>query len=104
MRLKGSELRSILVTISRHTKGLPCQVYLFGSRADDAKLGGDIDLLIVADEPLKSSLLERKGRLKSDLSQSLNDQRVDVTVASSEDLVRDDFLKSIFPGAVSLGQ
>jgi len=45
MRLTESE-RSIIKRILTETFGNDSFVYLFGSRADDSKRGGDIDLLV----------------------------------------------------------
>jgi predicted nucleotidyltransferase len=96
MRLKNSELNAILKIFRNHTeKSNAYQVRLFGSRVDDTKRGGDIDLLVIAEEPLKTDFLNNKGLLKSDLSSALEDQRVDVTIANQEDLRSDPFLQSI---------
>lgn len=55
---------------------------MFGSRVDDAKRGGDIDLLI---EPVKElaadDLVARRSRFVARLYRLLDEQRIDVVVA-----------------------
>ena len=46
MRLNPNELRAIRTTLG--AQGLLGNVYLFGSRADDNRRGGDIDLFLDA--------------------------------------------------------
>jgi len=52
------------------------KVYLFGSRVDDTKKGGDIDLYLEVID--KSSLFEKKIKFLSRLKQHIEDQKIDV--------------------------
>jgi predicted nucleotidyltransferase len=54
------------------------QVYLFGSRTDDASKGGDIDLLAISS---KITLMGKLDILAS-LHQQLGDQKIDLVVQS----------------------
>ncbi len=51
MRLSAEQIGAIL-EIVRAIAGDHAQVMLFGSRLDDARRGGDVDLLIESDRPL----------------------------------------------------
>ena len=51
-------------------------VRLFGSRADDNKRGGDIDILVVGDTRL--SLLERVS-LKAEFHRAFGMRKIDIT-------------------------
>ena len=50
-------------------------IYLFGSRADDAKKGGDIDLLILNDEKIT---LSQKIKFLGNFMLQFGEQRIDV--------------------------
>ena len=51
-------------------------IYLFGSRVDDTKKGGDIDLYIEIED--KSNLFEKKIKFLSKLKQKIENQKIDV--------------------------
>ena len=51
-------------------------VYLFGSRVDDSKKGGDIDLYLVIND--HSKLFEKKLKFLSRIKRELGDQKIDV--------------------------
>lgn len=68
MRLTAQQTVHIL-TCTREILGHDANVTLFGSRLDDSKRGGDLDLLIETEH--RPSLLQR-ARLKQRLEQSLN--------------------------------
>ena len=55
MRLQKKEIQTIL-QVAKSIYGERVKVYLFGSRLDNTKRGGDIDLLIRTDEAKKRSL------------------------------------------------
>ena len=55
MRLQKQEIQTIL-QVARNIYGEKVKVYLFGSRLDNTKRGGDIDLLIRTDEEKKGVL------------------------------------------------
>ena len=55
-------------------------IYLFGSRVDDSKKGGDIDLyLILKDEDLKNEeLFEKKIKFLSKIKRNIGEQKIDI--------------------------
>lgn len=57
MRLKPDQIAFIKTTVAEHF-GVGARVRLFGSRVDDAKRGGDIDLYV---EPPESVLADRSA-------------------------------------------
>lgn len=59
-------------------------VRLFGSRADDARRGGDIDLHITAGDPDRVSL-ENEIRFRVDLEGAIGEQRVDLVLRRPSD-------------------
>jgi predicted nucleotidyltransferase len=72
MRLKASEAEAIREEVSRLDP--EAELYLFGSRTDDAAHGGDIDLLVVSDKlalrdvlRLRIRILDRIGWQQLDL-------------------------------------
>jgi predicted nucleotidyltransferase len=78
MRLSDHEIASILKT-ARQIYGNDVQVYLYGSRVDDTKKGGDIDLLITSSESDANLLnLENKLNFLAELQDKIGDQKIDV--------------------------
>ncbi|WP_294630322.1 nucleotidyltransferase domain-containing protein [uncultured Bacteroides sp.] len=75
MRLQTKEIE-IIRKVAREIYGEGVRVYLFGSRLDDTKRGGDIDLL-VRTTTAKRGVLERI-RMIARLKQYLGDQKIDV--------------------------
>jgi predicted nucleotidyltransferase len=51
-------------------------IYLFGSRVDDTKKGGDIDLYLVLKE--HTHLFEKKIKFLSRIKRELGEQKIDV--------------------------
>jgi predicted nucleotidyltransferase len=73
MRLRENEV----ITIKRIiTQQIPdAQIYLFGSRTDDAKRGGDIDILVIGED--RKSLSDLRT-IRILLKEQLGDQRIDL--------------------------
>jgi len=67
MRLTQEQTSSILAVVKQYA-GENAVVYLFGSRLNEHARGGDVDLLIEAEEPI--SLLDR-ARIKMTLEKDL---------------------------------
>jgi uncharacterized protein len=58
------------------------QVYLFGSRVDDTKKGGDIDILVLADRPLA---FQEKFAVKLAFYQQFGEQKIDIVSLTHTD-------------------
>ena len=82
MRIDANERVSILECVARHF-GEGCTVTLFGSRADDGRRGGDVDLHVVTGNTAPVSL-SSEIRCRLDLEGALGDQRVDLLVRSPD--------------------
>ena len=52
------------------------EVYLFGSRVDDSKKGGDIDLYLIVSQ--KVNLFRKKLKFLSKIKKILGEQKIDV--------------------------
>jgi predicted nucleotidyltransferase len=84
MRLTDFEVSSIRQTV--HALDPDASIYLFGSRADDDKRGGDIDLLIISDRLSTADA----GPVRWRLWELLGEQKIDIVIAKddSEPFVR----------------
>jgi len=75
MRITSKQLEAIKHTI--HNLDPQALIYLFGSRVDDNKKGGDIDLLV-----LSQQLDFRKQRkIKIKLYELIGEQKIDLIIA-----------------------
>ena len=104
MRLSPKEQKAITAAFAKCLSPIRYQLYLFGSRADDAKKGGDIDLLVVVSSEAKSAVVELKTKIRGEIFTKLPEQKIDITVANEEELSTDVFLASVFPKAIFLGR
>jgi len=77
MRIAFSEAKAIKETASA-VFGARAEVWLFGSRADDAKKGGDIDLYV--ELPPEDCSYEKKIRFWCELIRRLGDQKIDIVI------------------------
>lgn len=68
------------------------EIYLFGSRVDDTKKGGDIDLYFKLED--HSNLFEKKIKFLSRVKRELGEQKIDIVFNEDEDrLIEKEALK-----------
>ena len=78
MRLKDFEHNAIVSTV-KHLDN-DATVYLFGSRVDDSKKGGDIDLLVLSNRLTSND----KRTIKMRLYELLEEQKIDLLIAADD--------------------
>lgn len=81
VRIGERELRSIKST-AEEIFGTDCEVYIFGSRVDPTKRGGDIDIYIKT--KLKNQIVLRKAQFLAKLKSQIGDQKIDLVVEEIE--------------------
>jgi len=84
MRLTESQIESIRQAVIE-TFGPGSQVWLFGSRVDDSKRGGDIDLLVRPGPEEMNNLLHKKIRLLGQLERALGERKIDIVIEHHDD-------------------
>lgn len=77
MRLTSEEVTAIKAA-ARFAFGESSIVRVFGSRADDTRVGGDIDLHVEVDEGI--DMWRAKMRFEDNLFARIEEQKVDVTM------------------------
>ena len=85
MRLSPEQIAQIRQSATE-TFGPDARVWLFGSRVDDSKLGGDIDLLIQSDPMPAYETLTRKIRFLGNLEKALGERKIDVVIETPGDI------------------
>ena len=84
MRLTTAQITAIRRTAAE-VFGEQANIWLFCSRVDDSKRGGDIDLLIRPDHSLTSPVLPHKIRFLSSLERLLGERKIDVVIEEPDD-------------------
>jgi len=78
VRLSEHEIATIKAVVTGYDPA--AQVYLFGSRTDDSKRGGDIDLLLLS--PRLG--YKEKRAIRMDLHRLLGEQKIDIVIAEDD--------------------
>jgi len=90
MRLSLKEIEAITSTFKAVFK--EGEIYLFGSRVDDTKRGGDIDLYIVTEN--QENLTLKKIDFLIDLKRAIGEQKIDVVISRDKNrLIEQEALK-----------
>ena len=84
MRLTEAQLTAIRDSATE-AFGEHAGVWLFGSRIDDSRRGGDIDLLVSPMLPDAAERLAAKLRFLAQLERRLGERKIDVLVAAPDD-------------------
>ncbi|MFI3196899.1 MAG: nucleotidyltransferase domain-containing protein [Methylococcaceae bacterium] len=79
MRLTPQQLSAIRTTATE-TFGEEANIWLFGSRVDDSKRGGDIDLLIETNQSDVATIARAELAFLTKLQMKLGEQKIDVLV------------------------
>lgn len=82
MRLPPKAI-AIIREAAKHHFGAQAKVWLFGSRVDDSKRGGDIDLYVEVDTPIKDRVF-KVCRMNAEIQMALGEQKIDILVSSPE--------------------
>lgn len=82
VRLSSSEIQT-LVHATHNCFGENAKIWLFGSRANDTKRGGDIDLLIETD--LFSDVISAKLKMRREIWEMFGEQKIDLLVRSRQE-------------------
>lgn len=91
MRLSKREIEAIL-QVAEDIYGTDVKVYLFGSRVDDSRRGGDIDLL-VRTTSAKKGILDRV-RMAARIKSLIGDQKIDIIGDYEDNQVVQEALKN----------
>jgi predicted nucleotidyltransferase len=84
MRLTTADQKAI-VSITQQYFDKGSEVYLFGSRVDDNKKGGDIDLYIIPEHKNNAEqLYHKKIKFLVALQLAIGEQKVDVILAKDK--------------------
>jgi len=93
MRISQFERESI-IQIARQCFGNDAKVFLFGSRLDDNKKGGDIDLFIKC-KNMSIMTLDKKIDFLTKLKLSIGDRKIDVVFDNAITRKKEKFYHSI---------
>lgn len=94
MRIQTEQIQVLKNKVNELSKD--AQLYLFGSRVDDTKKGGDIDLLIVSKSLTKKDL----RFIRIDFFNYFGEQKIDIVLDNGE--FKNPFTRYIFKKAVLL--
>jgi len=94
MRLTNYEINSIKYIFKDIFKS--GNISLFGSRVDETKKGGDIDLYIELNEQLSvKDMLDKKSKFRLKLYDKIGEQKIDVIISKDKSrLIEQEVIKN----------
>lgn len=99
MRLSKEEISNLIKGLLQvsifQSNTLSFSLYCFGSRTDDKKLGGDIDLFLICEDKDRDIFKNNKHHLMAGLKTFIPPQRIDLTIRSKKQLETDEFYQTI---------
>ena len=100
MRLNEFQIEVITKLAQKHF-GEGTTVYLFGSRTDEDKKGGDIDLFITNTDEKRLNI-EAKVRFLAELKTKIGDRKIDVVFDNDFTRQKENFYRTIIQDRVKL--
>ncbi len=100
MRLNEFQIE-VINKLARKHFGEGATVYLFGSRADEDKKGGDIDLFITNKEEKRLNS-EAKVQFLAELKIKIGDRKIDVVFDNDFTRQKENFYRTIIRDRVKL--
>ncbi|HEK25752.1 MAG: nucleotidyltransferase domain-containing protein [Hydrogenobaculum sp.] len=94
VRLDDEEIKAIKESIKAYDKD--AKIFIFGSRADLSKKGGDIDILILSDK----IDLDAELSIRAELLIKLGDRKIDIVRAKNPE--SSPFVSMIYEEAVEI--
>lgn len=79
MRIEQDEQQAIINAVRRFDPR--SEIYLFGSRTDDTKRGGDIDILLLSDTLARSAI----GEIEEAIFEQIEERKIDLVLASKKE-------------------
>lgn len=86
MRLTSQAQAAIIQTFQNFFSG-DDHIWLFGSRVDDTKRGGDIDLYIETQENDIRKLHDQKIKFLANLEKKIGEQKIDVVIKTPQKIL-----------------
>jgi len=94
VRLSSAEIKNLKESVS--SADPHAAIYLFGSRTDLTKRGGDIDLLIISQRIKKGDLTQ----IRWNFFEEFGEQKMDIV--TDDGSVQTPFVEMVFPKAVQI--
>lgn len=102
MRITSNDVNAFVTVLSAYINDR-AELRLYGSRLDDNKKGGDIDmLLLVGSDELKQLLLFNKPEIYVGIKQKIGDQKIDLLIETHVVAKNDPFIQIILPESLCL--
>lgn len=100
MRLNEFQIEAINKLAKKHF-GEEATVYLFGSRTDEDKKGGDIDLFITNKDEKRLNI-EAKVRFLAEIKTKIGNRKIDVVFDNDFTRQKENFYRTILRDRVKL--
>lgn len=103
MRLTEQEKLGLIDAIEQTSPLKTAELRLYGSRVDDTKKGGDIDLLlIVPNKELKENVIRNKPEILVSMKNNIGDRKIDLLICDAEAVELDPFIELVYPQSIVL--
>lgn len=104
MRLSPIIVQTLIDVMGHFLQNHAAHLFLYGSRTKDELKGGDIDLLLLIEDPqVCAEQNAKKHLILNEIKKSLGDRRIDLTIADRQSADTASFIQMALQNSVSLG-